>query len=69
MAFERGVSCLQAAADEVGAKLEVKQDAPGFKRYLASRPGEGVLIDLVWERVPPAYGQTNERGVVIPRRR
>ena len=64
-AFERGVSSLHAAADKVGATLAVKQDAPGFKRYLVSRRSEGVLIDLVWERVPAAYDRTNERGGII----
>lgn len=65
LAFERGGSSLHSAADRVGAVLSVKQDAPGFKRFLASRPGEGVVIDLVWERVPAAYDRLNERGSVL----
>lgn len=64
-AFERGVATLGAAAEQVGATLSVKQDAPGFKRYLASRANDGVLIDLVLERVPAAYDRVNRRGSII----
>lgn len=50
-AFERGRHVLQAVADELGASLSIRQDAPGFRRGLLSRDGESVVVDLVLERV------------------
>lgn len=51
-AFERGRFALADAADELGATLEVRQAAPGFQRVFVARGDEGVVVDLVWERVP-----------------
>lgn len=54
-AFERGRHVLAAAATDVGATLSVRQDAPGFQRFVVSRGEDGVVVDLVWERVPSAF--------------
>ena len=64
-AFERGTFALTEAAADVGAALSVKQDAPGFKRYLVSRNGDSVVVDTVWERVPGACPTKKEVGRVI----
>jgi len=50
-AFERGRHVLPVFADEVGAILEVRQDAPAFRRYTLARTEEAVVVDLVHERV------------------
>ena len=54
-AFETGGGALAAAADDVRATTTVRQNAPGFRRYVVSRGDESVVVDLVWERVPSAY--------------
>lgn len=64
-AFERGAFALRAAAAQVGAELTIKQDAPGFKRYLVHRGGESLLVDTVWERVPSAYPAKRERERIV----
>lgn len=50
-AFERGSHALRSAAREVDAELAVRQDVPGFRRFVATRADEGVVVDLVLERV------------------
>lgn len=64
-AFERGVFALRAAADQVNAEVTIRQEAPGFRRYLVSRGGESVLVDTVWERVPSAYPAKREEGPIV----
>jgi predicted nucleotidyltransferase component of viral defense system len=64
-AFERGAFALRAAAAEVGAEVSIKQDAPGFKRYLVSRGDDSVLVDTVWERVKAAYPHKKEEGRIV----
>jgi len=49
----------------VGAEVSIKQDAPGFKRYLVTRGNDSVLVDTVWERVPAAYPGKREVGRVV----
>lgn len=64
-AFERGAFALRAAVDQVGAAVSIKQDAPGFRRYLVTRDGDSVLVDTVWERVKAAYPEKRMEGRVI----
>jgi Nucleotidyl transferase AbiEii toxin, Type IV TA system len=64
-AFERGAFVLRAAADHVGAEVSVKQDAPGFKRYLITRGEDSVLVDTVWERVKAAYPEKRMQGRIV----
>jgi hypothetical protein len=63
--FERGAFALRAAAAHVGAEVTIKQDAPGFKRYLVSRGDDSLLVDTVWERVPDAYPNKREEGSIV----
>jgi hypothetical protein len=46
-AFERSRFVLADVAAAVGAVLEVRQDAPGFRRVVLSRGDEGLVVDLV----------------------
>jgi hypothetical protein len=46
-AFERGRSVLVDVASALGATLDVRQDAPGFKRVVLNRGGDGLVVDLV----------------------
>jgi Nucleotidyl transferase AbiEii toxin, Type IV TA system len=39
-------------SEETGATLAVRQDAPGFKRFALTTASEGVVVDLVLDRVP-----------------
>ncbi|MCA9682727.1 MAG: nucleotidyl transferase AbiEii/AbiGii toxin family protein, partial [Myxococcales bacterium] len=53
-AFERGRYVLTDLAAALGAELSIRQDAPGFRRVVLTRDGEGLVVDLVIERVPQA---------------
>lgn len=64
-AFERGSFALQAAADATGARLTLRQQAPGFRRYVAERPDDAVVVDLVLERVPQMFGDKESRGRIV----
>jgi hypothetical protein len=50
-AFERGRHVIADVAGALGAKLEVRQDAPGFRRYALQRNDEILVVDLVLDRV------------------
>jgi len=49
-AFHRTRFVLDDAARAVGATLEVRQDAPGFRRYALVRGDDALVIDTVLER-------------------
>lgn len=51
-AFERGRFVLAEVAAALGATLDVRQDAPGFRRVVLDRGGEAVVVDTVLDRVP-----------------
>jgi hypothetical protein len=51
-AFERGRFVLAEVAEAVGATLQVRQEAPGFRRVVLDRGDEAVVVDTVLERVP-----------------
>lgn len=61
-AFERGGRALRAAVDRVGGELGIRQDSPGYRRYVVTRGTEAVVVDLVWERVPSAFPDKHERA-------
>lgn len=64
--FDRGTPILRDAAASLGAEVVVRQDAPGFRRFVVSRGSDAVLVDLVWERVPPVHAQKlTIRGIRI----
>ena len=49
-AFERGQHTLAEVAAALGAKIETRQDAPGFRRAILSRGDDAVVVDLVLDR-------------------
>jgi Nucleotidyl transferase AbiEii toxin, Type IV TA system len=51
-AFERGVRAMGAVAASLGASLQVRMDAPDFKRFAIERGSDAVVVDLVHDRVP-----------------
>lgn len=46
-AFERSRFVVADVAAAIGAQLDIRQDAPGFKRVVLSRGDEGLVVDLV----------------------
>lgn len=65
-AWERARGVLVEVAQDLGLTLDVRQEAPGFRRYVAERSGEGLVIDLVREHVASAYGEPDEvDGVLV----
>ena len=52
-AFERGRFVLAELAQELGAALQVRQDAPGFKRLVLTRGVDALVIDLVKDSGAP----------------
>jgi hypothetical protein len=63
-AFERGRFVLAEVAAALGATLEVRQDAPGFRRVVLDRSGEAVVVDTVLDRVPQVVGEKPDIGGV-----
>ena len=53
-AFERSRHVLADLASVLGVQLSVRQDAPGFRRIVLTRENEGLVVDLVIERVHQA---------------
>jgi hypothetical protein len=50
-AFERSRHVLPSVAGRVGCTMEVRQDAPGFRRYALANSDDTLIVDLVHERV------------------
>jgi predicted nucleotidyltransferase component of viral defense system len=46
-AFERGRHVLSDVAAALGGEIQVRQDAPGFKRMVLTCGNEGLVVDLV----------------------
>ena len=53
-AFERGGFVLADVARRLGATLVVRQQAPGFRRVVIERDGDGVVVDVVLDEVAQA---------------
>lgn len=65
-AFERGVYALVDAVAALGGSAVVRQEAPGFRRYFITRGEEGLVVDLVMERVPQLFPEKRVlRGIRI----
>lgn len=65
LAFERGRFVLADVAAALGGELQVRQDAPGFKRVVLTRSGEGLVIDLVKDAGPQLHLEKLERGHIV----
>jgi hypothetical protein len=64
-AFERGRFVLAAVATALGGVLQVRQDAPGFKRVVLTRGDEGLVIDLVKDTGPQLHLDKLERDHIV----
>ena len=64
-AFERSRHVIAAVADDLAAKLEVRQDAPGFRRYALTRGDGAVIVDAVYERVAQRVPDKPRFGRII----
>ncbi len=63
-ALELGERALFDAAETLGCEWSVRQEAPGFRRYVVTRGDEGVVVDLVFERVAQIAGPKLEVGEI-----
>ena len=63
--LDRGAIALREVADELGATLERLQTSPDFQRWLVRRGEEGIVVDLVHERVPQLHGAKRNAGAVL----
>ena len=64
-AFERGRFVLADVAAALGGELQVRQDAPGFKRVVLTRGDEGLVIDLVKDTGPQLHLDKLERDHIL----
>ena len=64
-AFERGRFVLADVASAVHAILDVRQDAPGFKRLVLTRRDEGLVVDLVKDVGPQLHPDKLERDHIL----
>jgi hypothetical protein len=64
-AFERGRFVLADVATALDGKLDVRQDAPGFKRLVMTRGDEGLVVDLVKDPGPQLHPSKLERDNIL----
>lgn len=65
LAFERGRFVLTEVATVLGGTLQIRQDAPGFKRLVLTRGEEGLVIDLVKDVSPQLHRDKLERDACL----
>jgi hypothetical protein len=66
VAFERSRHVMGDLGAALGARVEVTQDAPGFRRFVVSRGGDALVVDLVRERVFQLHrDKTEVEGVKV----
>lgn len=64
-AFERSRYVIRAVADDLGASLDVRQDAPGFRRYAIARADSTVIVDAVHEQTVQRIANKPRIGAVV----
>lgn len=65
-AFERGRHVLEAVATDLGATVEVRQEAPLFRRLVVGGGGAGVVVDMVCDRASgPAVARPELDGIRV----
>lgn len=64
-AFERSRFVLADVAAAIGARLDVRQDAPGFKRVVLSRGEDGLVVDLVKDVSSQLHPDKLERDHIV----
>lgn len=63
--FERSRHLLPALASELGARVEIRQDAPDFRRYALVRKDDTLIVDTVLDRTAQAIPQKMRFGAII----
>jgi len=64
-AFERSRFVLADVAAAISAQLDVRQDAPGFRRVVLSRGDEGLVVDLVKDVSAQLHPDKLERDHIV----
>lgn len=64
-AFERSRFVLADVAAAIGAQLDIRQDAPGFKRVVLSRGEDGLVVDLVKDVSAQLHPDKLERDHIV----
>jgi len=64
-AFARGPRLLAEVAHASGARVEVRQESPSFRRSALIRANELVVVDMVLERVHQMHARKNEIDHVL----
>lgn len=63
LAMETGDAALRGAASTLGATITAATTSPDFRRYVLSRGGEGVRVDLVRDRTEPLRPRVVRDGI------
>jgi hypothetical protein len=64
-AFQRARYLLEDAASTLGATLEGRQDAPGFRRYALIRGDDALVVDTVHDRTPQLRSEKSRMGDIL----
>jgi hypothetical protein len=64
-AFERGRFVVAEIARALGSTIEIRQDAPGFKRLVLGRGDEGLVVDLVKDPAPATSAPIEVGQIVV----
>jgi predicted nucleotidyltransferase component of viral defense system len=62
--LERGHYALVHAAEALNASWEIRQQAPGFRRYVLSRDDDLLVVDLALDRTKPVHPEKPTIGRV-----
>lgn len=64
-AFERGIPTLRDVARALGLTVEIRQDAPGFKRVVLTSADDALVVDLVLDETRPARDRVHRDAVTL----
>ena len=64
-AFERSRHVIASVAEDLGATVVVRQDAPGFRRYAITRGDDVVVVDAVLDRAAQRIAEKMRVGNVV----
>lgn len=59
--FERGPHALADTVAALDAEMVIRQQAPGFHRYVVTRGDEAVVVDMVHDQVPQLHVEKLEQ--------
>jgi len=64
-AFGRSCYVMESVAADLGARLDVRRDAPGFRRYALSHGDETVVVDAVQDRSARRMAKKPRVGAIV----